>query len=70
MSDISGYMLMHKIDYCVIAGDLNTDLCRPISGNNLSFQLFADNENIYFVLDNFSDDVQYTFTGIQRNHSF
>ena len=28
-----------------------------------------DNENLAFVLEKFSDDVQYTFTGIQHNHS-
>ena len=36
LSDISGCMIQHKIDYCVIAGDLNTDLSRLISGNTLS----------------------------------
>ena len=59
----------HKIDYCVIAGDLNTDLSRLNSGNTLSLQSFVDNENLAFVLDKFSGDVQYTFTGIQHNHS-
>ena len=67
LSDISGCMIQHKIDYCVIAGDLNTDLSRLNSGNSL--QSFVDNEYLAFVLDKFSDDVQYTFTGIQHNHS-
>ena len=69
LSDISGCMIQHKIDYCVIAGDLNTDLSRLNSGNILSLQSFVDNENLAFVLEKFSDDVQYTFTGIQHNHS-
>ena len=69
LSDISGCMIEHKIDYCVIAGDLNTDLSRLNSGNTLSLQPFVNNENLAFVLDKFSDDVQYTFTGIQHNHS-
>ena len=64
LSDISGCMIQHKIDYCVIAGDLNTDLPRLNSENTLTFQSF-----VAFVFDKFSDDVQYTFTGIQHNHS-
>ena len=68
-SDISGCMIQHKIEYCVIAGDLNTDLSRLNSGNTLSLQSFVDNENLAFVLEKFSDDVQYTFTGIQHNDS-
>ena len=32
-------------------------------------QSFVDNENYAFVLEKFSDDVQYTFSGIQHNHS-
>ena len=36
LSDISGWMNEHKIDYFVIAGDLNTDLSRLNSGNTLS----------------------------------
>ena len=28
-----------------------------------------DNENLAFVLEKFSDDVHYTFTGIKHNHS-
>ena len=66
--DISGCMIQHKIDYCVIAGDL-TDLSRLNSRNTLSLQSFVDNENLVFVLEKFSDDVQYTCTGIQHNHS-
>ena len=62
-------MIKHKIDYCVIAGDLNTDLSRLNSRNTLRLHSFVDNENLAFVLDKFSDDVQYTFTGIQHNHS-
>ena len=69
LSDISGCMIQHKRDYCVIAGDLNTDLSQLNSGNTLSLQSFVDNENLAFVLVTFSDDVQYTFTGIQHNHS-
>ena len=69
MSDISGCMTEHKIDYCAIAGDLNTDLSRLNSGNTLSLQSFVGNEILAFVLNKFSNDVQYTFTGIQHNHS-
>ena len=70
MSDISGCIIEHKIDYCVIGCDLNSDLSLLNSGNTLSLQSFVDNENLAFVLDRFfSDDVQYTLTGIQHNHS-
>ena len=69
MSAIRCCMIEHKIDYCVIAGDLNTDLSRLNSGNTLSLQSFVDNENLASVWDKFSDDVQYTFTSIQHNHS-
>ena len=69
MSDISSCMIEHKIDSCVIAGDLNTDLSRLNSRNTLSLQSFVDNENLAFVFEKFPDDVQYTFTGIQHNHS-
>ena len=47
-------MIEHKIDYCVIAGDLNTDLFRLNSGNTVSLQSFVDNEKLAFVLDKFS----------------
>ena len=69
LSKISGCMIEYKIAYCVIAGDLNTDLSRLNLGNTLSLQSFVDNENLAFVLENFSGDVQYTSTGIQHNHS-
>ena len=45
LSDISGCMIEHKIDYCVIAGDLNTDLSRLNPGNTLSLQSFVDNKD-------------------------
>ena len=35
LSDISSCMIKHDIDYCIIAGDLNTDLSRVNSGNTL-----------------------------------
>ena len=57
------------MDYCVIAGDLNTDLSRLNSRNSLSLQSSVDNGNLAFVFNTFSDDVQYTFTDIQHNHS-
>ena len=46
-------MIEHKIDYCVIAGDLNTDLSRLNSGNTSSLQSFVDNKNVAFVMDKF-----------------
>ena len=44
LSDISGCMIEHKIDYCVIACDLNTHLSRLNSGNTLSLQSFVANK--------------------------
>ena len=32
-------------------------------------QSFVDNENLAYAFEKFSDDVQYTFTCIQHNHS-
>ena len=69
LSDISSCMIKHNIDYCIIAGDLNTDLSRVNSGNTLSLQSFVEKENLSYALKTFSKDVQYTFTGIQHNHS-
>ena len=69
LSDISSCMIKHNIDYCIIAGDLNTGLSVVNSGNTLSLQSFVEKENLSYVLKTFSKDVQYTFTGIQHNHS-
>ena len=41
LSDISSCMIKHDIDYCIIAGDLNTDLSRVNSGNTLILHSFV-----------------------------
>ena len=68
LSNIELNFIEHKIDYSIIADDLNTELSRLNLGSTLSLQSCVDNENLALVLDAFFDDVQYTFTGIQHNH--
>ena len=69
LSDINSCMIQHNIDFCIIAGDLNTDLSRVNSGNILSLQSSIEKENLSYVMKTFSKDEHYTFTGIQHNHS-
>ena len=69
LSIISTCMSQHKINYCVIAGDLNTDLTRIHSGNSISLNTFVEKENLGYVLKKIASKVQFTFTGIKDNHS-
>ena len=69
LSTISTCLSQYNAEYCVIAGDLNTDLSRVNSGNTISLKAFVDEENLCFGLDKFTSRIPYTFTGIRNNHS-
>ena len=65
LSTISTCLSQYNVGYCVIAGDLNTDLSRINSGNTISLKAFVDEENLFFGLDKFSNRIPYTFTAWQ-----
>ena len=69
LSTISTCLSQYNVEYCVIAGDLNTDLSRINSGNTISLRSFVDEENLFFGVDKFPNRIPYTFTGIRNNHS-
>ena len=49
LSTISTCLSQYNAEYCVIAGDLNTDLSRVNSGNTISLKAFVDEENLFLV---------------------
>ena len=69
LSTISICMASYKTEYCIIAGDMNTDLSRHKSGNTISLHSFIENENLYFAINKIPNKVPFTFTGIKDNHS-
>ena len=69
LSVISKCLETYKAEFCLIIGDLNTDLSRVNSGNTISLKSFVEKENLHFVVQEFSNNVQFTFTGINDNHS-
>lgn len=46
LSTISKCLYQHKIEYCLIFGDMNTDLSRHRSGNTISLTSSVQNENL------------------------
>ena len=69
LSSISTCLHDHKVDYCLIAGDLNTDLSRHLSGNTISLNSFIAIENLEFILPKFHNNVPFTFTSITQSKS-
>ena len=83
LSDISSCMIKHNIDYCIIAGDLNTDLSRVNSGNTLRyatissikkmreiihFEIFMDWCAILFILSIYITDIIQRTLFISQNY--
>jgi len=69
LSVITSCLETNKVEFCLIFGDMNTDLSRVFSGNTISLKLFVEKENLNFVIQEFPNNILFTFTGINNNHS-
>ena len=55
--------------HCIVAGDLNTKFSRHNSGNTVSLNTFIDNEGLYSVIEDYQQEIKYTYSGITSNTS-
>ena len=69
MPCISTCLYQNEVEYCIIAGDLNTDLIRHSSGNTISLNSFIEHEHLTYVLKLTSNNVSHTFTSIKYTKS-
>ena len=69
LSCISTCLYQNEVEYCIIAGDLNTDLIRHSSGNTISLHSFIEHEHLAYVLKLISNNVYHTFTSIKYTKS-
>ena len=65
LSCISTCLYLNEVEYCIIAGDLNTYLIRHSSGNTIGFNSFIEHEHMSYVLKLISNNVSHTFTSIK-----
>ena len=61
LSDISLYFDNKNIDYCVIGGDVNTDLSHDASNHTLSLNHFVQHENLFYCCKSNICNIDYTF---------
>ena len=64
LTDIAKYCDENRVLNCVIGGDMNTDMSRTKSDNNVSLRNFIRDENLNLVLNNVDNSVEYTYRGI------
>ena len=69
LSHISIHVQSSDVKHCIVAGDLNTDFARHNSGNTVSLNTFIDTEGLYSVVEDYKQEVKYTYTGINSNTS-
>ena len=69
LSHISIHVQSNDVKHCIVAGDLNTDFARHNSGNTVSLKTFIDTEGLYSVVEDYKQEVKYTYTGINSNTS-
>lgn len=69
LSELSRFFLLNNVQLCIVCGDINTDLSRVHSGNTISLNQFANNEQLLFVLKHCMNTIVYTFMGINNNTS-
>ena len=43
-------LYQNEVEYCIIAGDLNTDLIRHSSDNTISINVFIEHDHLVYVL--------------------
>ena len=48
-----------------VAGDLNTDYSRLNSGNTVSLNTCIDNEGLYSVIEDYNQEIKYTYSRIK-----
>ena len=65
LSRISTCVYQNAVEYCIITGDLNTDLMRHSSGSTISLNSFIEHEHLAYVLKLLSNNVSHTFTSIK-----
>ena len=69
MSHISIHVQSNYVKHCIVAGDLNTDFSCHNSGNTVSLNTFIDNEGLYSVIEDYKQQIKYTYSGIKNNTS-
>ena len=69
LSNISTIFNTYNVVYCIIAGDMNTDLRRIKSLNTIHLNNFISNENLKYVLNVHPNDIQFTYSGINGSVS-
>ncbi len=68
LADISTYCVHNNVEYCIIGGDLNTDVSRINSRHTIALNLFSNEEYLFHCINTALCDIQYTYTG--PNNSF
>ena len=63
---MSHFCATHKVVNCVIGGDLNTDVSRIRSGNNISLHNYMDRENLFLAINEVINTVKFTYKGINN----
>ena len=61
LSIISTYINTHTVVYCIIGGDMNTDMIRIKSTNNISLNNFIVNEDMKLVIKTSSNVTIYRY---------
>ena len=69
LSIISTYINTHNVVYCIIGGDMNTDIIRIKSTNTISSNNFIVNEDMKLVIKTCFNVIQFTYTGINGSRS-
>ena len=69
LSCISTCLYQNEVEYCIIAGDLNTYLIRHSSANTISLNSFIEHEHLAYVLKLISNNVSHILTSITYTKS-
>ena len=66
---ISTYINTHIVLYCIIGGDMNTNMIRIKSTNTISLNIVIVNKDMKLVITTCSNVIQFTYTGINVSRS-
>ena len=69
LSDIAKCCIDNSISDCIIGGDMNTGISRICSGNTISLQKFAAEENLSLTLSTVDNFVEHTYMGVNNSTS-
>ena len=68
LSHISIHISSSDVKHCIVTGDLNTDFSPHNSGNTVSLNTFIDNEGLYSVIEQYKQEIKYTYSGIKKQY--